>query len=208
MATFRNRPLPVLDRIYGFLSGRTSPPEIQTESPLTLVHDVSREAELGAAYGRNLGYGVQNMTQAYNSFAVEEQQQDAYSWLLSGFDPQLDPYENDVSIWIVDCHATSTVPADMDAAVLAIGNYGTLTPSTIETYRVLSVWDTDYATGSNYTATGNVYNHVPEWEAQWPILVHRGERLLLGVDGGGSGSLVVYIYYWVGRKGTTPPKAR
>lgn len=56
MAKFRKKPLGVLDRIYGFLSGKTQLSDMALESPITPVHDLSRSAEFGSGYGKASGF--------------------------------------------------------------------------------------------------------------------------------------------------------
>lgn len=58
MASFRFKPLKLVDRIYGFLTQQTAPTSVDIASPVQLVHDVSRGAESYAGFvGDPLEYG-------------------------------------------------------------------------------------------------------------------------------------------------------
>lgn len=56
MSDFLARILGVVPRIYNFPSGDQGIQDMELGLPIQRVHDVSREAELGAGYGRNNGY--------------------------------------------------------------------------------------------------------------------------------------------------------
>lgn len=53
---FTKRVLTILDGIYDFVGGQTGPPAIDLASPITVVHDVSREAERASGEGSASGY--------------------------------------------------------------------------------------------------------------------------------------------------------
>lgn len=64
MADFRNRVLNVLDNVYGFLSEKRSISRVELEHSVQLVHDVSREAELGTGAGEDQGFGIIEINQS------------------------------------------------------------------------------------------------------------------------------------------------
>lgn len=212
MGDFRNRPLGVLDRIYGFLSGKTQASIVNLESPVTVVHDISRQAELGAAFGMNNGRGVQNLTQTHAGAGTMRQQQNAYAWLTGGLDPTIDPLVTDTQVWILGVDVMVEDETKLSTLSVALGQNNILEPTILETYRPIFYGvGSQYFKISNTSATSDVkmlaqaYNVMPPgWQRNpWPV--ERGELLLVHSVATAAVTAVIYVDFWVGRKGTNPP---
>ncbi len=106
---FRNAPLRLLDRIYGFVGGLRGVRSVDLSSPIVLVHDVSREAELGTYSG----IGIALPGSAYFAIVHDHvhagadtvadsspvyENQSAAAFFLAGF-PPIDPDKE--TVWIV-----------------------------------------------------------------------------------------------------------
>lgn len=213
MATFKNRCLAVLDRVYAFVSDRTYTTELNLDVPIALVHDTSREAELGSAWGRNTGYGKFSFAHSTAAANTTESQIDIYQYAVGGLDPTLDYREDDTDVWILGIDVISSNPGNVTLFSVTVNADGQYLPIVVESARALfKTIATTYFGISNYSATGTMYYHVNDPaeppDIQLPMHVVRGERLCSLLQSGGAVNMNGWVYYWVGRKGTTPPGMR
>jgi len=215
MSGFRNRCLGVLDNVYGFLSARKSADSVQLQQPIQLVHDVSREAEVGSAFGLHRGLAIVELTVTHGGATTELARLDIHNEILnssSGPDPidlQIQAFR-DFDVWLIDYTAANSA-AVVTTAYVAL-NYPAINPEAAVTYTVypLALLDSDAHGWSNYTATGLqrvlvmanqlVYPRIPR-----PIYIPPGTYFTSRSTTTGAASIEYRLLVWVGRQGTMPP---
>jgi len=218
MGQFRNKPLGVLDRIYGFLSGKTQVSNAQLETPLTLVHDVSREAELGGGIGQNGGFLMGQVYVAVPGLNVYRGTADPYGGLSNP--TFLGPHNSaDYDIWWMG-HAGMWVPSagsgDIVGAGLAFAFIVNSMPfiETNPTYVPIFRAATDQATVTDIAGTGSIYASMPDTDRRLPtvpLYLPPGTLVTYHLSTGAaiaSPGSVFWWLLWAGKKGTTPPGMR
>jgi len=206
-AQFRRRPLSLLDRIYGFISGKTATSGVTLEAPITLVHDVSRQAERSGPgeYGGivvvqyNATFGGTDEDSAsgniFDDFNIDNRD-DWWAWFLAGYG-FID--ENDVAD-VTQISLTHEVPA------AGTNLWGITVAADWPVFR--HIGGTDPIVISNYHGLGesdaSLLNGV---EQRFPVLCPGGGYEWSWDIGGviNAPGLTVHALYWIGRKGCMPP---
>lgn len=211
MSEFRNKPLAVLDRIYSFLSGRTAINQVETGMPITLVHNLSREAELGAAYGRKDGIFTRTLTNTHVGASTERTSWDINYYVRIGADPVYDPGVDDVSIWLLEFGVQTSSVANLNyISILKAYQAGAFTPQATE----IGIPMYYAATGVNSftsiaAAASQAYTYqdsdVEYKNYSLPMFFPQGTYLCIQTDSGGAVNVQVYTVWWMGRRGTHPP---
>ena len=209
MADFNSRAILVLDRIYRFVGGKTLGRLFDTETPITPVHDVSREAEIGAGFGQSLGYWNWNRFRAAAGAETYRYADDIKTQLTWYSNP--DP----ANTWTWLLHAGFNISAatlTRCSAVLWQPAFGGVLPGTPGTpyWASLGVYFandvggcTDQA-GTGGTFEGQTTTNI-EAARQYPIPVFDGATLSLEVTVGGACSWNFSALMWTGPKGVLPP---
>lgn len=217
MGQFRNKPLAVLDYIYGFLSGKTQVSSAQLETPLTLVHDVSREAELGGGIGQFGGYLLYQYYQSIGGANVYQYtSSDVYDSLSNA--TFLGPHNpQNYSVWYAG-YSGVWVPAAGTGDVTATSiNFCVPVASRMPFTETNPIYIPIFGTGSSQlpltdqAGTGFVYSSVrsTDYGLQGkPLFLPRGTLASYYVGTGAaiaSPGAVIWWLAWAGKKGTTPP---
>lgn len=214
MGEFRNKPLGVLDRIYGFLSGKTQSSQVTLETPVTVVHDVSREAELGSAFGFFNGLQGVNAVNTHVGAGTIRSAWDPYYYCLLGLDPTIQPTRDQVDIWLLDVSLLVDTPANLTRASVGYGYpANTFPPATGETlWPLLTGAGAGAIDFSNVAASGTSYLLSQQshyfFEQHRPLFIAPGGVVTLYSLSTGALNVLGSLLFWVGRKGTTPPGAR
>jgi len=215
MAEFRNRVLSILDRIYSFTAAKTYTDKLDLNSPMQLVHDVSREAELGSSWGRFGGYAIANGATTHAGAGTEYWVLDAYYPFWNGgvLDPIVNPGENEMDVWVLGIQLqTTAAPNEVTVGWMtqSIPPAAAGGLNTFVWFRATST--TTYAT--NWGGTGNVLILCNEGTDQepahnpFPFRMPHGSRFWMRTNTGAAATITLSILAWVGRPGTAPPGMR
>jgi len=110
---FLAKPLSVLDRLYRFVEGQ-SPTQVELSLPVQMVHDVSRQAELGAAA---MGFFISGQDNVHAGVGTIEASWDPYQEVAYLF-----PNVTDLWVWLIAPWATiGANPSRLTSAVLSVG---------------------------------------------------------------------------------------
>jgi len=209
MAEFRARVLGVLDRIYKFTAAKAYTNKMDLSSPIQLVHDVSREAEV-SGLGNEIGHVVIPVDITHAGSGSETGLIDLYGTLRGGWYEDLN--EEQIQIWLLRIGASLSGTAYTELNIgFAPDNLPITTTSghtlfplwraqAVEIFtnyggaaqRALVVDPTDTLIAPD---SGNLPLLIPHQECR---LTYRGTS---------TGAINVYLrfYCWVGPRGTTPP---
>ena len=216
MAGFRNRVLKILDNIYGFLTPQHSVSNLQLATPITLVHDVAREAELGSGIGEDHGWYMWSINNGLTA--------STFRWVYPISDQLeglgLDPRQ--YSAWwpglfsiftrtgIGSVSSVRALWRFPPGSTLGVGDYDFLYP----------IFATDGTTDGTYNTTtvstqdmklyydSGVSNIVsPFRQAPWLYLPKDAELCITCVAGGAVAlpGLQIGCPLWIGKNGVTPP---
>lgn len=213
MALIKNRPLGVLDRIYNFVGAQT-PTEADVDVPVQFVHDLSREAEIGSAFGRFRGYAVFIATNTHAGAGVIRSAWDPYARIVAGsIDPNYSPTELDMDVWLLGFQTTVQTPANLTTLSIGWSPLGAIPPSTTDAVFPL-LYSTEFnrpfsqgnALGDLYLAaqegtdpSANVPGFLPR-----PLYMPHGSTFTLRSNAGGATNVQASFLVWVGRVGTAP----
>lgn len=207
MGKFNSRALTVLDRVYNFVGGKTLGRDFDTETPIQPVHDVSREAEIGAGLYWNWSWLIAVAGTTRFASTIYDQ----FTWYSNLSDAE-------VETWIVDVIVNiNQNPANFTSGVLALyyppfGEFPGSQGSNLEPAKMVYRNGTPTVhTITNRAATGVNYfipNELDVTERlELPYLIHRGSGLagtfILG--GAGGDSCTVNVVMWTGPRGSRPP---
>lgn len=208
MGQFRRKPLGVLDRIYGFLSGKTTISQVSLEAPATLVHDLSRQAERGAGYGQHGGYVIFNGGNTHAGAGTLRSQYDPYYYCLLGIDPVYAPVESEVDIWLAHLSVTfGDTDGNAVGIAMSVPVNGVL-PCGAESTLGLFYGTTPQIKFSNYSATGGVYGMADtEFYSglDLPIYLPHSCRITLQSVATNTWNVQMWVHCWVMPRGATPP---
>jgi hypothetical protein len=126
---FRKKPLGLLDTIYGFVGGLRGVSRLALAQPITVVHDVSREAELGGFdgfFGRGQGavdgtfftIAIDNVHGAASTIqtGVGVYSNQSTTWALPGFVP---PDPDRETVWLLRSGVTAVLANLLGAYITA-----------------------------------------------------------------------------------------
>lgn len=229
---FRGSVLGVLERIYQFVGGKGPKSELELDLPLQLVHDVSRQSELGAAYGPQAGYYLDENQHAHAAAVQQSDFYDPYLRLQNG--SILFPFNTQTSqnfdIWLIALQ-TWTPYADratvVDWSVALAFDASTISTGVmpVSTYPVAftiaynesdAAGANDYETASfdgtrNYAAPLRPDPEGPPMPTflHRPIFIPHGARLTFVSHMTATNEVINFIMmFWAGPRGITPPGVR
>jgi hypothetical protein len=216
MATpFRNKCLEVLDRVYDFVGGLRTVSQADLNLPIQLVHDVSREAELGSPYGRNQGYGSYNWGNNHAGAGTLNSVYEPYVSILNSLalDPVYVPPAGDVDLWLIGYGAYIT--ANTLGSLVCNLMFSAFPPET-GFVNIPFLWAQDVVTTTDWPGTGtslgiaelNDGSKNMVRNLRLPMLLPYGCRLGIRSNTTGAANVFLSTVIWIGRKGTTPPGAR
>lgn len=209
MPAFKNRVLTVLDRIYSII-GDQAPNDIETKAPITLVHDVSRDAGLGAALGRFGGYFADQTFLVHAGADTQYAILDPYGSLQAGFiDVGAFPSRESIWVWHLDCFLTLSA-ANLTSSTISLFRPTTFPDVTQDCYQILYSYASATTVG-NSAGVGSVpvgQGATAIATPQTPVLIPDGG--LYTFRSTSSGAMTNYATYlaWVGPKGVPPPGMR
>jgi len=206
--------LGVIDRLFAVDDAVKAPGKIGLNAAITLVHDVSRQAERGAAFGLNGGFYTVG---GLNAHAAANTQANAY-YPLNLFANLLRVQHTELSVWLLSAGAqcaqadsgniTRLACAVLLPERLSIGP-GTGGP-TGYVYRPIL-----YAVTGNFTVFGDkggvsaiaaaLSNSALDATAFAPIPLPYDSYITQRSVSSGAVDITFSYLCWVGRAGTTPP---
>ena len=211
MARYNSRALQVLDRIYKFVGDKALGREMELSVPIQPVHDLSREAELGAGHGGTGGWIAYAHSQ--QGIGQQESSVDVFAY-IQPFLASV-PLEN-IDVWLMDVFCTTENEAAFVNATAAVcfpiteANLAGITGSSELQYRLVGNWDdamkvADKA-GTNVDLVGVLkYNtFLTPIGRGLPMRVFRGSFFTLLTNSGANDTTLTWIM-WVGPKGVPPP---
>jgi len=223
MADFRARALGVLDRIYKFTAAKSFTTQLDLNAPIQLVHDVSRESELGSGEGIDRGYAVMASWGVNHAGASTQRYViDPYFSIINGatpLDPNITITAEQIDAWLIS-FAVVTSAAPQPATRFDFGYVlnGDLPPYSSESSPVVFFHGLAGAANvtylPNYAGTGSVYvlgedlTVVQPPKATLPFrFPHKGRVGIVSVSTGAC-DVFVHALLWIGAKGTAPPGMR
>lgn len=198
MAKFTARPLGILENIYRFIGGQTGPNEVQLDGGIQMVHDVSREAEVGTAQTPALGYTLSGATVSHVGTGDLFSAIDIYDRAFETLDPI------DVDVWAIDALCTVNDPGDFASASLGI-RYPLLSGAfESQQDHLLYSWTTP---GGALRAGGDTTVPGVAIPVELPKYLPHGSSLLLQstADNVGTISINIWLLLWVGARSALPP---
>jgi len=217
VAEFRARVLGILDRIYRFTAAKTYTDQLDLSSPIQLVHDVHREAELGTGIGIydgfvNLGsWGVNHPGGNTQRYVI-----DPYVSILAGASP-VDPVKqyvaDDIDAWLMSFQVisdTSNQPATAFRFGWIVDDMSPYATESMPVYFFEGNGTTANAT--NYAGTGTIAllqkepcdTAVP-YITPLPFLFPHTGRVSIASVSTAACNVFVHALLWVGARGTSPP---
>jgi len=213
MADFRARVLGVLDRIYKFTSSKTYTSKLDLNSPIQLVHDVSREAELGGDLGRFGGWVLMGSTYAHVGASTENAVFEPYAnMVIAG---NLTPYpitEDEIDIWLFDL-AVRFDAENLTQCTAAIA-YPAMEPRAVTAEFPLfyttqdNFFFTDYAGSADVRLGVDSNTQRVYAQTNYPRYIPHGARISLRSISTGAMGIDWFFFGWVGKAGTQPPGRR
>lgn len=206
MALFRNRPLGVLSKIYSFAQGLTGMSDFSLEGSIQPVHNLSREAELGAKGDGHAGIWIMGSRVTANGAVVYTNAIDPYALVGGqGYDP--DPSED--WIWLLDCFCSYTGTGTPGRASCLIDSgaspsdlyAGQESGSSLLGDRMFAYW-TAFAMGVAL-ADSDGYVRPPSFQP-----IPYGDGLRFGGEETGGVNDTVFTWsslLWLGKQGVMPP---
>lgn len=207
MARIYTRVLELLGRLYDFPGSKSSPSTVDLISPVTVVHDVSRQAEL--ALGKDW---LVTARQTHVAAGILEDVMDVYG---GGAGTPMNGYGVDADewVWLMDCWAAITAGASVNFALAAISVSGYaavdvgLHDGTPNAHPDKFIKFYDDSVGSSILIDGSA--SVDLTKTPTLIFPRTGAITFLSAETGDVGITVDFTaHIWVGQKGIYPPGLR
>lgn len=217
MPLFKNRVLQSLDRIYKIV-GKQAPNSIETSPPITLVHDVSREAGLGAGLGNHYGYFWDDHEISAAMAGTEWDWETPGSRIESGFIFEEAPPSLD-SLWL--WHIACGISSDLAVGTQLTGVRVALTwppgESGMDGRRLFPLLVAEGVTAFGDAGTlggdanvafnnGAAEDFFYYYDRPVPMAIH--STYTIRTTWSGSGSQYFWHLNWIGPRGVTPPGMR
>ena len=197
MARFSLRPFRFLDNLFSFQDSAV-PAEVDNTSPFQWVLDGSRSAAMGEAFGPEMGYFVQGVTNAH--VAAGGLRKTADPWA------NIDPVQRaNTCIWLLACFGQCTDASVFDEASAALV-YPTVADAFAAESMALYRWpDAVVDIVSGEVALVDLAR--PSLDAELPLWVADGGHVAFfsAQAGAGATSVKMDALFWAGKKGTLPP---
>ena len=202
MADVLKKALTALDRIYKFRSGQAAPQRMDLDSAITVVHDVSREAEIGV--GELFLAGVDNSHAAANT---QEGQFDPYTTVDGLFG------ENSGMVcWLLSCWTTMNGGLFTEASITV--NYVPWKNNIPRRDRMIafysgieSIADQGVAPATYPYAGVSGANGGVTVLTEVPVIVPPGSNVSLLSKSAGAIVVRGEALFWAGPEGVLPPKS-
>lgn len=201
MARALSRALTILGRLYRPEGGQAAITNVDMDTPLQFVHDVSREAELSSVLTGNL-YG--------SLWALAESRTHAGAGSLQG--TELDPYASlqqdwgiqpitDWWIWLMGVQTYATAAGVFDQGTVSI-SYTNDYPGINGSNYLLVANHTDAIQSNTAVFLGYATNPVP---CQLPVLIPAGGGINYRSTALAAGDMAAVYFLWAGLVGVYPP---
>lgn len=200
MARFIKKPLGALERIYQFVGGLRSTSSVDLEAPVTLVHDVSRGAEIESGAGIQDGYFGMLESHAHVGAG------NLHSVVTRGeaVALQTDFGDSDSAVWLMAFTATNNDSTDANWAQASVRDtrptpvvdwllsYLSVTLQPVEAAGVMPMV-------TSYPERNNTI--------QMPFELAPGHQLMFSSNSDNTGTVTYQfsLLFWIGPKGTLPP---
>lgn len=202
MATkFLARPLQVLDRLYRFLEGQ-SPQLVELDLPVQVVHDVSRQAELGAPV---MGFFIAGQDCVHVGAGVVEEIFNPYDEVSYLF-----PNVTDLWVWLVSSFGSSTTSAiDAGSGVTMTIGYVPYGEAIVRRDVLVDVWTTAYGIhDQNVAPATHAYGLVRNSNVlttKLPLPIFPGSTVRCRSVATGALTTRIQGLFWAGPMGVLPP---
>ena len=216
MTRILNRALSALSRVYRLEGGDTVVSDFETQTPIIPVHDVSREAELGAGIGTQGGWLTHYEFVEELSALGSTERRASDPW--DAVDAETNIARTELSLWLYDTFMNVNGNyANVDVMTVALA-FPTTFPGvgTVVPYRLLEYNTGTQVDASNTGASGDVYIMAPANEdhaannalvvpRMHPFPVPVGSTLTYRLDTSGICEVYVWHLMWAGPRGVAPP---
>lgn len=211
---FNARPWGVLDRIYRFVGGISPTRAISVEQPVTLVHDLSREAERGSGYGEWEGFWVFGGTNAHAGASTLV----SVYWPTQAAAALLGISATEIGVWLkaVSQFCPTVDAANWSSSQVAMGYQARISPGAPygpagAPYRLLQ-WSQaaqvtavgDAAGGSTVSIAAQQMALSPPWQEP-SIYVPQDSAITFRSISTGVVNITCNLLCWVGPRGASPP---
>lgn len=200
MSVISKKVLQALDFIYKFVEGQSGPLTVDLDSPVVLVHDVSRNAALGSGINNQLGYYIHQTVNVHGSGGQ----------LFDTYDPwtEIDALSiprNLVSVWLVDMWAQTDTALSIDVIQTAA-----LFPTVPGSFQGESLPLRNWGGGEfqSVDSGGTIrpaHLEVENVPRSLPMFMPDPTTILVVTDALIAATLSQHTMFWAGAKGTTPP---
>lgn len=221
MGKFKRRPLGVVDRIYGFTGASSQVAQVALEVPITMVHDVSREAEYGSGIGQNNGFfWWQNDLTHAGAGVLRTFQDPMNAAIYGGISSDVAEDRRRLNVWFLRHYIEATAVANLTTVSVALVFPAAAYPySPNEAVIPLGLYrggNVSYVQSiANSTATGDRTMMIrrtvtgEDWTSndleRPPLFVPDGGVITMRSDATGVGVVRLFSLWWVGAKGALPP---
>lgn len=208
MATaFTGRVLGILDRIFHFGGGSSLPSKVELDLPIQVVHDVSRQSELGAGIGKDDGYFIHQSNVLHVGPTTERYQTDP--WETVAAITTIHPMA--LSLWLIYpmIFTQTGVLTRADVAMRYPLNFTGMPPAINDhPFRVIEA-TTTVVPVNNFNDTGdrNIYMSADGFSVRGlsqPVYFPRG-AIVTVVETANNIIGIVDLLMWLGPRGARPP---
>ncbi len=194
MTRFRNKPLQALDGIYRFIGGQRGSGEVDLDSPVAVVHDVSSQSMVGAGAGPEYGHFTVGFTVTHAGGGSLFADTDPYA-ALTALDPRYTV--QNARIWILASNIAEIV-ADISMATNWL-RYP------VNTAAFPSIVNLPVCSGVQFNTFGDILFQRTTPIA-FPLMVPVGGLLAVGSTGAAAADESEHSFVcWAGPIGAYPP---
>ena len=215
-----SRVLQVFQRVYQTSGNRQVPSLVDIDTPVTPVHDLSREAELGSGYGRFNGFATLSTNVVHGPGVTDEfAAQTPYATLLEAATQISRRPRSQSWVWLMSCQVLAADPANLVGAWISAEMGPSLPELSTETHFL--VWASGNRTQLDLPVQlggfiPSVNNAPTNFEMQGvgpvnrlPILLpEEGSVIQLASQASAVATITFDCLYWLGPRGVTPPGVR
>jgi len=210
MASFRKRVLQALNRIYSPDEG-ASPRQIQTDTEIQIVHDVSRQSEIGASLGKWSGFFVNQLDLTHAAADTQRGFLDPYARVINGnILESTPPPVEEWWIWHINTMAWTSASNLTSLSIAVVYDNGLMAYSPNDVFFPVFYSSALYSF-ANYAASGGttvitmVGANNDARLIREPLLMPYGARHTFQSVSSGAMTVHCQVLCWVGMKGTLPP---
>jgi len=206
VAPFQKKVLQLVDAIYGFIGGLLSELTVDTETPVQLVHDVSRGAERASGQGGFGGYLIRTLEVTH---AGSDTQRATLIILTSLADTNFDPAVHD--LWFINASRSGDTSGVNQRGADSVTFPIALPDIDVATIRLLAIWGTEkeeVVSGTFNILPGLNLGGLPVVDQlnQQPMLITKATTIdMKSTALAVAGDIFATYLLWYGAKGSTPP---